>query len=78
MRRYYFHIYDGDEILDEDGTVLTNHDDARAHAITVTGELLKDAGLKRWRGCEWQLKVADSMGAIVCTLRFSVEDGSVT
>lgn len=70
MPRYFFHIRDGEEVLDEQGTVLANHVEARAHAITVAGELIRDAGRKFWGGTEWQLQVLDEAGAAICTLTF--------
>jgi hypothetical protein len=76
MLRYFFHICDGEEVLDGHGTVLASRDEARAHAITVAGELLRDAGKKGWRGSEWRLRVTDLAGATVYTLSFLVEDGS--
>jgi hypothetical protein len=76
MLRYFFHICDGEEALDRHGTVLASRDEARAHAITVAGELLREAGKKGWRGSEWRLQVTDLAGATVCTLNFLVEDGS--
>jgi hypothetical protein len=74
--RYFFHIRDGEELLDDHGTVLASREDARAHAIIVAGELLRDAGRKDWGGTEWRLRVTDEMGRCVCTLRFLAEDGS--
>jgi hypothetical protein len=51
------HICDGEEILDEEGMALANHDAAPAHATTVAGELLRDAGLKGWKRRVWWLRV---------------------
>ena len=52
MPRYFFHIIDGNEYPDTEGTVLANPDAARAEAIVVSGEMassgatavLKDLG----------------------------------
>src|SRR5215207_10035475 len=42
MPRYFFHVIDGDEMLDTVGTVLAGETEARAEAIVVSGEMLKD------------------------------------
>ena len=44
MPRYFFHVIDGDEMLDTVGTVLAGETEARAEAIVVSGEMLKDLG----------------------------------
>ncbi|PVE21304.1 hypothetical protein DC522_27250 [Microvirga sp. KLBC 81] len=74
MPRYFFHICDGEEVLDDVGTVLASREEARAHAIVVAGELLRDAGRKFWSGTEWRLRVTDETGTRVCTLRFLAEN----
>lgn len=73
MPRYFFHIHDGDELIDDQGTVLAGHDQARAYAITVAGELLRNAGKTSWDGTEWRLRVTDDEGNKICTLMFVVE-----
>ena len=42
MPRYYFHMRDGHEHLDEVGTELLDDDAARAQAIVASGEALRD------------------------------------
>jgi hypothetical protein len=74
MPRYFFHIWDPEKLTDEDGTPLANREEARAHAITIAGELLRDAGRKFWSGKEWRLLVTDETGANVWRVRFLVED----
>ena len=78
MRRYFFHIFDNEELNDEHGTVLANREEARAHAIIVAGELLRDAGKKFWNGTEWRLHVTDEAGENIWTLRFLVEGGGLS
>ncbi|PVE22699.1 hypothetical protein DC522_19950 [Microvirga sp. KLBC 81] len=74
MPRYFFHIFDREKLTDEDGTTLANREEARAHAITIAGEILRDAGRKFWTGNEWRLLVTDETGANVCRVRFLVDD----
>jgi hypothetical protein len=74
MSRFFFHIYDGEEYIDEHGTALISREEARTHAIIIAGELLKDAGRNFWSGTKWRLRVTDETGTNICTLKFSVED----
>jgi hypothetical protein len=39
MPMFYFHLHDGESILDSDGTDLDNIGAARAHALGVVREL---------------------------------------
>ena len=48
MPRYFFHVIDGKEMLDTVGTVLAGEAEARAEAIVVSGEMLKDLGGAFW------------------------------
>ena len=48
MPRYFFHVIDGKEIIDNEGTMLAGVDEARAEAIVVSGEMLRDLGGKFW------------------------------
>jgi hypothetical protein len=73
MPRYFFHIHDGEESMDEDGTALSDDDAARSHAIVMAGQMLRDAGLKFWDGNEWRLWVTDESGDVVCSLKFTAE-----
>jgi hypothetical protein len=73
MPRYYFHVQDGETILDKEGTELAGFDEARAEAVVLSGAMLKDAGRKFWNNGEWRLQVVDEAGATVCALRFTAE-----
>ena len=73
MPRYFFHVIDGQEILDTEGTELAGLEEARAEAVVLSGAMLKDAGQKFWNNGEWRLQVADGAGETVCALRFSAE-----
>jgi hypothetical protein len=76
MPKYFFHICDGHMLIDSDGTLLSCEEDARAHAVTVAGELLRDAGKKRWAGTDWRLWVTREAGDVLFTLVFSVMAGT--
>jgi hypothetical protein len=73
MPRYFFHIIDGEEIIDNEGTVLADLDEARAEAIVVSGEMLKDLGGKFWGNGQWQIRVVDEAGDKVCALTFAAD-----
>ena len=57
MPRYFFHVIDGKEMLDTVGTVLAGEAEARAEAIVVSGEMLKDLGGAFWNNGQWQVRV---------------------
>jgi hypothetical protein len=75
MPRYFFHIHDGQEILDHEGTVVASPDEARAEAITMAGAMLKEKGRSFWTGTEWRMRVTDDVGKVVCSLDFVARDG---
>lgn len=73
MPRYFFNFQDGHEVLDHDGVELRDVAEARAQAVVVSGEALKDHGAQFWTGEEWRMWVTDEAGATVCALRFTAE-----
>jgi hypothetical protein len=73
MPRYFFHVIDGEEVLDEEGTELAGLDEARAEAIVVSGEMLRDVGGKFWGNGQWQIRVTDEAGDKVCALTFAAD-----
>ena len=70
MPRYFFHVIDGEEIIDTEGTKLAGLEEARAEAVVVSGAMLKEAGRKFWNNGDSRLRVADEAGETVCGLRF--------
>jgi hypothetical protein len=73
MPRYFFHVIDGVETRDAEGTVLAGVTEARAEAIVTAGEMLRDLGGKFWNNGEWQVRVEDEAGNKVCALTFSAD-----
>ena len=73
MQRYFFHVHDGQESLDEEGVEFADDDEARTQAVIAAGEALRDTGRKFWNHAEWQMVVTDLTGARVCTLKFTAE-----
>jgi hypothetical protein len=77
MPRYFFHVIDGRDIIDNVGTVLPGLREARAEAIHTAGAILRDEGDQFWNGTEWQMNVTDAAGHPVLKLRFSADDRGV-
>ncbi len=74
MPRYFFHVIDGRNVRDEDGTELADISVAQAEAIRLTGEILRDMAGRFWDGTEWRLEVGDEQGQVLFVLRFSAEE----
>ena len=74
MPRYFFHVIDGRDIIDSEGTELADLRQARIEAIHLAGSILRDEGDKFWKGEEWHMNVTDASGLSVLKLRFSAED----
>lgn len=72
MPRYFFHLQDGTDIPDTEGTELAGTAQARAQAIAA-GEMIKHQGDVVWDGSEWRMHVVDEAGTPVFTLRFSAD-----
>ena len=70
MPRYFFHVRDSAEIIDETGTELAGSDEARAQAVAASGEMLKDLGARFWNSGDWRMWVLDESGSEVCSLVF--------
>jgi hypothetical protein len=74
LPRYFFHVVDGTFSVDTDGTVLADLAEAHAQAITMAGEILRDARGKFWAGDDWQMHVTDETKRTLFKLRFSSEE----
>ena len=77
MPRYFFHVIDGRDILDNEGTEFPNLRYVRAEAIRTAGAILHDEGDRFWNGTEWQMNVTDTSGQSVLKLRFSADDQDI-
>jgi hypothetical protein len=72
--RYFFHVKDGKDITDSEGTELAGVSEARDQAVTTAGEMIKHQNDTVWNGSEWRMIVTDEAGRPVFTLRFSADD----
>ena len=77
MPRYYFHVIDGREIIDNEGSELAGLREARIEAIHLAGSILRDEGDEFCKGEEWHMNVTDASGLSVLKLRFSADDQGV-
>ena len=58
--RYYFHVQDGVELLDDEGIELSDMNAVREEAIQSSGELVTGLhGPDFWTGEPWKLWVTD-------------------
>ncbi len=73
MPRYFFHVRDSAEFIDDEGVELSSLNEVRSQAVVAAGEALKDLGGKFWNGEDWRMWVTDETGTTVCTLRFKAE-----
>jgi hypothetical protein len=79
MPRYYFHLENGQTLLDNTGLDLRDIAAATNEALQSSGEILKDwtrstAPLRNgtaWR--RWVTEKPNGEGKTICTLRFSAE-----
>ena len=76
MPRYYFHLEDGQCLLDENGLDLPDIVAAQDEALRTSGDLLRGGEGDIWNGSAWRLWVTDGpngQGKTFFTLRFSAE-----
>jgi hypothetical protein len=73
MPRYFFHVLDGVNLIDKEGTVLSDVEEAREQAVVAAGEAIKDMGSRFWAGEVWEMNVTDESGATVCALSFTAK-----
>ena len=74
MPRYFFHITDGKDIPDHEGTELAGIPEARTQAIASAGAMIAEQGNTVWNGSPWMMNVIDDAHNLIFTLRFSADD----
>lgn len=74
MPRYFFHVRDGDDYPDLQGTVLDDLSAARTEAVRFACALLADKPETFWKADEWTLRVADGTGLTLFQLTFFATD----
>ena len=70
MPRYHFHVADGRDYPDLQGTELADLAAARREALRFAGALLADQDVSFWSGEEWSMRVTDATDLTLFTLMF--------
>lgn len=73
LERYFFHIVDGEMLVDRIGSELGGVEEAWTEAIQTAAEELRDRGRKGWLGSEWALHVTNDAEETIFVLRFFIE-----
>ena len=71
MYRFFFHIFDGQDMPDREGSDFTSAEDARHHAVVTAGEMIREHS-GAWTDQPWRMTVVDQNGLVVCQLSFAV------
>jgi hypothetical protein len=71
--RYFFHVHDSIDVLDDVGTVLSGPPEAREQAVVASGEMLRDYGRRFWGHPDWKMWVTNEAGKTICILTFKAE-----
>jgi len=74
MQRYFFHVRDGEDFRDLQGTELADITAARREALRFAGALLSDNSEKFWSTGEWTMRVADAADLTLFELAFYTND----
>ena len=75
MPRYFFHVQDGSDFPDLQGTVLDDLPAARVEAVRFAGSLLSGTETF-WQSSEWTLRVTDDQDLTLFDLRFFASDSA--
>jgi hypothetical protein len=72
MPMFYFHLYDGASLLDDEGTDLIDIAAAHDHAAGVPRELtFKSTGMMEQNWSNWTMRVQDNQGIELFALAMS-------
>jgi hypothetical protein len=71
--RYYFHVKDGVDSLDEVGSEFADFELVRCELLRFTGELLSQASPNFWDHAPWMVWVTDTSGTTVLSVNISAE-----
>ncbi|WCS24230.1 hypothetical protein LOK46_24300 [Methylobacterium sp. NMS14P] len=78
MPRFYFHIRDGRDQFDTDGTELPDEETAHVAAIRLTGAVLQDEARRIATIDCWTMDVTDATGRPVYQVGVNVSDRRVS
>ena len=71
MHRFFFHVHDNGDLLDQEGSEFASVEEARHHAVVTAGEMIREHG-GAWTDEPWRMTVVDQHGLVVCRLSFVV------
>jgi hypothetical protein len=78
MPRYHFHVADGRDYPDLQGTELADLAAARHEALRFTGALLSQPEHDFWNGEDWSMRVTDERDLTLFTLNFCATNAPAT
>lgn len=74
MQRFFFHTSDGVRDVDRVGVELADVAAARAQAVKLSGELLKEKEDVVWNGQDCRVEVTDSAGRLLfCIVTLAID-----
>jgi hypothetical protein len=76
MPRFFFHVRDGSDFPDLQGTVLEDLVAARREAVRFSGALLNDKPDIFWQSGEWTMRVTDEADLTLFQLTFFATEGA--
>jgi hypothetical protein len=74
LPRFHFHIHDGVDRPDPEGTEFPDLHAAWSEAVRACGEMLREIDGELDRNTEWRMDVTDEAGQALLTLRFTGTD----
>ena len=74
MPRYFFHIIDGKDLPDLEGSLHADLSAARIEAVRYSAEVLKEMPDRFWNAEEWTMTVEDHNRAPLFSLKFFAEN----
>jgi hypothetical protein len=72
--RYFFDITDDETKTDDVGQELEGLNAARIHAVSLSGDLLKNFPDRFWSQGQWSCSVRDEEGLVLFVLHFFAVD----
>lgn len=71
MPRYFFHVRDGEDYTDLQGTMLPDFNAATKEASRFAAALLSENSNRFWNKDDWTISIEDEAKKTVAELRFS-------
>ena len=74
MSRYFFHVVNGEFIPDPHGMECSDEAKAKAEAVRIVGEMLKDQGIEMWKTKHFDMFVCDDKNQTLFKLSFAADE----